>query len=151
MSDQTASSPAGPSPLVLPSALDGQPAENIDARAPAIRRPKRLAAIYGGTPFQHRTLNEPKYRKHIDEIIYLLDLPGVDLSEYDAVMIPDRMHPERLMAGQERIDRYLDQGGTVIVQVAGGLSPGTYKGYVTCSVPRAADSPGVVTVTYIQQ
>lgn len=85
-----------------------------ERKVPSIRRPKRLAAVYGGTPFQNRTLNEPKYRKHIDEIIYLLDLPTVDLSQYDAVIIPDRMHPDRLMEGQEGILRYLDQGGTVI-------------------------------------
>jgi hypothetical protein len=115
MTDQSTQSTPTPTPpstssLVLP----GQATESLQVAAPAIRRPKKLAAIYGGTPFQYRTLNEPKYRKHIDEIIYLPDLPGVDLSQYDAVMIPDRMHPDRLMEGQERITRYLDQGGTVI-------------------------------------
>jgi hypothetical protein len=114
MTDQTASTSASVFPLAPPSGLAGKPAENTDAKASAIRRTRRLAAIYGGTPFQYRTLNEPKYRKHIDDIIYLLDLPGVDLSQYDAVMIPDRMHPERLLAGRERIDQYLNQGGTVI-------------------------------------
>ena len=27
---------------------------------------KRLMVVYDGTPFQHRSLNEPKYRRHID-------------------------------------------------------------------------------------
>jgi hypothetical protein len=83
-------------------------------RERASGRPKRLAAIYGGTPFQHRTLNEPKYRKHIDEIIYLLDLPNVDLTQFDVVLIPDRMHPEKLMTCKQQLADYLQQGGTVI-------------------------------------
>lgn len=82
------------------------------AEEPARR--KQLAAIYGGTAFQHRTLNEPKYRQHIDEIIYLLDLPNVDLAQYDAVIIPDRMHPDRLMVSKQQFADYLDQGGTII-------------------------------------
>lgn len=77
-------------------------------------RPKRLAAIYGGTAFQYRTLNEPKYRRHIDEIIYLLDLPEVDLTSFDVLIIPDRMHHERLEANKDQIVGYLEQGGTVI-------------------------------------
>ena len=75
---------------------------------------KRLAAIYGGTPFQHRTLNEPKYRQHIDDIVYLLDLPGTDLSQFDAVMIPDRMHPHRLMRSKQQFAEYLNGGGTIV-------------------------------------
>jgi hypothetical protein len=75
---------------------------------------KRLMAVYDGTPFQHRSLNDPKYRPHIDEIVYLLDLPNVDLTQYDAVMLPDRLHPEKMLENKPQIDDYLDRGGTVI-------------------------------------
>lgn len=75
---------------------------------------KRLAAIYGGTAFQHRTLNEPKYRKQIDDIVYMLDLPHTNLTQFDAIMIPDRMHHDRLLESKEQLATYLEQGGTVI-------------------------------------
>ena len=75
---------------------------------------RRVAAIYGGTAFQHRTLNEPKYRRHIDELIYLLDLPNVDLTQFDVVIVPDRMHHARLEEHRDQIVAYLEQGGTVI-------------------------------------
>ncbi len=87
-------------------------AEMTSERAGTAR--KRLAAVYGGTPFQHRTLHEPKYRQHIDDLVYLLDLPDVDLTQFDAVMIPDRMHPDRLMESKQQIADYLEQGGIVI-------------------------------------
>lgn len=77
-------------------------------------RAKRLASLYDGSAFQHRTLNEPKYRRHIDEIVYLLDLPVVDLSRFDALLIPDRIHHERLAESKDRIIDFLERGGTVI-------------------------------------
>ena len=82
----------------------GERQQQIDAEAPARR--KTLAAIYGGTAFQHRTLNEPKYRQHIDKIVYLLDRPRVDLSQFDAVLIPDRMHPDRLLLSKQQFADY---------------------------------------------
>jgi hypothetical protein len=75
---------------------------------------KRLMVVYDGTPFQHRSLNEPKYRQHIDEIVYLLDLSQTDLTQFDAVQIPDRMHPDRLLESKQQFADYLDQGGTII-------------------------------------
>jgi hypothetical protein len=75
---------------------------------------KRLMVVYDGTPFQHRSLNEPKYRQHIDAIVYLLDLPNVDLTQFDAVVLPDRLHPEKMLENKPQIDEYLDCGGTVI-------------------------------------
>lgn len=77
-------------------------------------RSRRVAAIYGGTAFQHRTLNEPKYRRHIDELIYLLDLPSVDLTQFEVVIVPDRMHLIQLEKRREQFVQYLEQGGTVI-------------------------------------
>jgi hypothetical protein len=56
-----------------------------------------LASTRCGTTFERRTLNEPKYRQHIDEIIYLMDVPDIDLTRFDAVILPDRMHADRLM------------------------------------------------------
>ena len=75
---------------------------------------KRLMVVYDGTPFQHRSLNEPKYRRHIDDIVYLLDLPAVDLKQFDAIVLPDRLHPEKMLENKPRLDEYLDHGGTVI-------------------------------------
>ena len=75
---------------------------------------KRLMVVYDGTPFQHRSLNEPKYRQHLDDIVYLLDLPAVDLKQFDAIILPDRLHPEKMLEHKPQIDEYLDRGGTVI-------------------------------------
>ena len=75
---------------------------------------KRLMALYDGTPFQHRSLNEPKYRKHIDDIVYVLDLPNTDLHQFDAIILPDRLHPEKMLENKPQIDEYLDRGGTVV-------------------------------------
>lgn len=75
----------------------------------------RLAALNGGCAQHHRSLHEPKYRRYFAEIIYLLDLPTVDLSGFDGFLIPSRTHQGRLRAARGQIAEFLGQGGTVIV------------------------------------
>jgi hypothetical protein len=75
---------------------------------------KRLAAVYGGDAAQHRVFSEPKYRRHFTEIIYLLDLPTVDLTDFHGLLVPDRLHQGRLLAASPHIGGFVARGGTVI-------------------------------------
>jgi hypothetical protein len=47
-------------------------------------------------------------------IIYLLDLPRVDLKPFDALLIPDRLHQGCLLAARDQILDFLHGGRTVI-------------------------------------
>lgn len=76
---------------------------------------KRLAALYGGSLPEHRTFNEPKYKRWIAEVIYLLDLPSTDLERFDGLLIPEGTHHGRLGAASEQIGRFLESGGTVLL------------------------------------
>jgi hypothetical protein len=86
---------------------------------------KRLAAVYSGSAQHHRALNEPKYQRWIADTIYLPDLDEADLTRFDGVLIPDRLHHGKVEAAAENVLRYLDQGGTVMV-FNGGEPPPTW-------------------------
>lgn len=58
--------------------------------------------------------SEPGRWKHIHEIIYLLDMPNADLTDFDIVMIPGRMHAEMLLTLRDQFAAYLQQGGTAL-------------------------------------
>lgn len=75
---------------------------------------KRLAAIYGGSYQHHRGLTDPKYRQYITDPLYLLDLPEVDLSTFDGLLIPERLHQGRLLAARDQVLAYLHSGKTVV-------------------------------------
>jgi hypothetical protein len=76
---------------------------------------RRLAAVYGGSAPHHRALNEPKYATWLAGSIYLPELPDADLSEYDGVIVPERLHAGRLHAARPRLLEVLDRGGTVML------------------------------------
>ena len=75
---------------------------------------RRLAAVNGGASYQHRSLNTPKYRGYLAEIIYILDLPAADLGKLDGLLIPDRINPRRLIAARDQFTDFLQRGGTII-------------------------------------
>lgn len=83
---------------------------------------KRLAAVYNGSAPHHRTLNEPKYRRWLSDIIYLPDLPNADLSSFDGLLIPERSHRGKLNDASQQVLAYLDSGGCVLV-FGGGEHP----------------------------
>lgn len=87
---------------------------------------KRLAVLYGGSSAHHRTLHEPKYRRHFAELVYLPDLPRTDLSAFDGLLVPDRLHEGRLAAAAEQLADFLAAGRTLIAlgERPGKWSPG---------------------------
>jgi hypothetical protein len=89
---------------------------------------RRVAAVYGGSAPHHRTLHEPKYRKWLADVIYLLDLPDTDLDAYDALVIPERLHQGRLAEASEAVLGLLDRGGTVVAFGGGEHPPGWLPG-----------------------
>ena len=76
---------------------------------------RRLAAVYGGSAPHHRALNEPKYARWLADCIYLPELPNADLTEYDGVIVPERLHAGRLHAARPRLLEMLERAGTVVL------------------------------------
>ncbi|HET9442584.1 MAG TPA: hypothetical protein VFO65_04630 [Acidimicrobiales bacterium] len=79
---------------------------------PALRR---MAAVYGGSSAHHRALHEPKYARWLAGTVYLPDLPGADLSGYDGLIVPERLHAGRQQASRPRLLEVLGRGGTVVL------------------------------------
>lgn len=75
---------------------------------------RRLAAVYGGSAPHHRALNEPKYARWLAASIYLPDLPDADLSDFDGLLVPERLHAGRLDRARDRLLEVLDRGGTIV-------------------------------------
>lgn len=83
-----------------------------------------FAAVYGGSAQHHRSLTMPKYAKYLTGgLFYLPDLAGTDLTGYDAVLIPERLHRGQLELAADRILELLDVGGTVISFTGGEPLP----------------------------
>ncbi|GAA2561651.1 hypothetical protein GCM10010210_40200 [Pseudonocardia hydrocarbonoxydans] len=79
-----------------------------------------LAAVHSGSAPHHRALTTPQYARHLTGgLLYLPDLARTDLTGYDAVVLPERMHRGLLTAAAPRLHELLDAGGT-IVAFAGG-------------------------------
>lgn len=76
---------------------------------------KGLAVLYGGSSAQFRSLNAPKYRRYFSDIVYILDLPRVDLGRFAGLLVPDhRLDQRRLLATEDQFAAFLHRGGTII-------------------------------------
>ncbi len=75
----------------------------------------RLAAVYGGSAYHHRGLHEPKYRRWLDQLVYLPDLSAADLAAVDGLLVPERLHAGLLHAARPRLLELLDRGATLVV------------------------------------
>lgn len=73
-----------------------------------------IAVVDGGTYYHHRALHGERYRNCFAEIIYILELPRIQLDRFSILVMPDRLHPGPLIAAREQIERYLAGGGTVV-------------------------------------
>ncbi|MEX2658537.1 MAG: hypothetical protein WD232_02480 [Acidimicrobiales bacterium] len=83
-----------------------------------------LAAIYSGSAAHDRALTTPKYACHLTGgCVYLPELPDVDLTGLNGLVIPERMHRGLLDAGAGRVLDLLDAGGTVITFSGGEPLP----------------------------
>jgi len=83
-----------------------------------------LAAVYSGSAQHHRALTTPKYARHLTGgLLYLPELAATDLTGYDGVLIPERMHRGLLTAAAPRILELLEAGGTVVAFAGGEPIP----------------------------
>ncbi len=83
-----------------------------------------LAAVYGGSAPHHRALTTPRHARHLTGgLIYLPDLADTDLTDYDGVVLPERMHRGLLDAAAGRVLDLLDAGGTVAAFAGGEPMP----------------------------
>ena len=76
---------------------------------------RRFVAVYGGSSAHHRALHEPKYARWLAGTVYLPELAEADLSAYDGVIVPERLHAGLQQAGRPRLLETLDRGGTVVL------------------------------------
>jgi hypothetical protein len=80
----------------------------------------RLAVLDAGTYYHHRTIYEPRYHDFFDEIIYTRDLPEVDLSAFDTLLVSCRTDPSVLRPRREQIADFLASGKTVVAMGSTG-------------------------------
>lgn len=99
--------PAAPEPTE-PGERGGGPAEGGS-------RPRRMAALSGGSAFHERTLHLPRYRRFLEGIVYLGDLGDGDLDPFDVVLVPDRLHLRRLTGAARHLLAVLERGGALVV------------------------------------
>ena len=79
----------------------------------------RITVLDSGTYYHHRTIHEPRYRAHFDEIVYIRDLPRTDLSDHDLLLVSCRTDPSQLIPCKAQFADYLAGGGTVVALVPG--------------------------------
>ncbi|QGZ36911.1 hypothetical protein [Stappia indica] len=80
----------------------------------------RITALDSGTYYHHRTLYEPRYRDHFDEIVYIRDLAGTDLSAHELILVSCRTDPSQLIPCRSQFADYLASGGTVVAMGSTG-------------------------------
>jgi hypothetical protein len=74
----------------------------------------RLAALYGGSAPQRRTLVDSRFAGFFDEVIYLGDLETTALTPFDGLVVPSRLHIDRRNAHGDQLRSFLDAGGSVV-------------------------------------
>ncbi len=83
-------------------------------------RSKGIAYIHWGNSWQLRSFQD--FRHHLDDLIYIHDLPTVDLSAYAAVVMPDAMDAGAPRAYAEQLNAYRHGGGFLVVFLQGHAS-----------------------------
>ncbi len=80
-------------------------------------RSKGIAYIHWGNSWQLRSFQD--FRHYIDDLIYIHDLPKVNLGAYKAVVIPDAMDGEATRSHAAQLNAYLNCGGFLVVCLQG--------------------------------
>ncbi|MBJ3778414.1 hypothetical protein [Acuticoccus mangrovi] len=73
----------------------------------------RIAFLHGGNNAQLRSFED--FSHHLDDLVYLDDLPGCDLRHYAAVIVPDAMDSVRIAAHGPQLNDYVRGGGFLVV------------------------------------
>jgi len=74
-----------------------------------------ILAVHPGAYYHVESLEGRRYAEYFDQLVRPEDLSTIDLSSFDAVLVPCRTPAHRMTPNAERLATYLDQGGTVIV------------------------------------
>ncbi len=80
-------------------------------------RGKGIAYIHWGNSWQLRSFQD--FRHYIDDLIYIHDLPELDLSSYAAVIMPDAMDAAAVLPHARQLNAYLRDGGFLVVCLQG--------------------------------
>ncbi|MCW0213099.1 MAG: hypothetical protein OJJ54_07055 [Pseudonocardia sp.] len=106
---------------------DPEPSSSVPEPEPLRTPPAQgrgLAAVHGGSAPHLRALTTPKYARHLTGgLHYLPDLADDDLTGLDGLIIPERLHRDRLQAAGARVRDLLDAGGTVVSFAGGEPTP----------------------------
>lgn len=78
---------------------------------------KGIAYVHWGNSWQLRSFQD--FNHYIDDLVYIHDLPSVDLSTYAAVIMPDAMDAEAPRPYARQLNAYLQGGGFLIVCLQG--------------------------------
>jgi len=78
---------------------------------------KRIAYVHWGNSWQLRSFQD--FRHYVDDLIYIRDLPGIDLSAYAAVIMPDAMDAAAPRPHAAQLNAYLQGGGFLVVCLQG--------------------------------
>lgn len=90
---------------------------------------RRLLAVDGGSFFHRATYTDPRFARYFADIVHIRALEKVNLTTYDAILLPCRIDADLLASAgmREALAAYLTQGGTVIALAADqaqGVLPG---------------------------
>jgi hypothetical protein len=119
---RAAAASAEPRPEPTPTAQS--PDESGLEPGPGSGTGSGVAAVYGGSAHHYRALTTPKYARHLTGgLIYLPDLADTDLTGYDAVIVPERIHRGLLTSAAGRLQELLEAGGTVVAFSGGEPLP----------------------------
>lgn len=106
----------------------------------------KIGVLYSGISFQHQTLNNPTYRGRFVPIdIY--DLPKIDLSLYDAIVVPRSVDQVALNDYKRVIREFLDLPGIVVAlgdyrgEWLPGCKPGGFTPEDDNPLVKASDHP----------
>jgi hypothetical protein len=74
-----------------------------------------IAAIDGGLYYHIRSLEMEPYGHYFDEVIYIRDVAGRDLSNIDTLVIPCRLNARLLSPLKVKLQDYMRGGGRLVV------------------------------------
>lgn len=73
-----------------------------------------ILAVNPGAYYHLESLEGQRYAHYFDRLVRPEELGDIDLSSFDAVLVPCRTPADRMLPHAGQLKAYLDQGGTVI-------------------------------------
>jgi hypothetical protein len=74
-----------------------------------------ILAIHPGAYYHVESFETPRYAAYFDQLVRPEALAGMRLEDFAVVLIPCRTPGDRLAPHAAQLQRYLDQGGTIVV------------------------------------